>query len=329
MNRNPQLLLTPGDPSGIGPEVVLRAAAVLRESGGIPITLVGPGWLWEAAAERLGLAHPGEMKVELVEPEPVVMEHLLPDLLFSGRSQPEGARLALQCLERAADLLEASPRAAAVVTGPVSKRGLHDAGLEVPGQTEWFAHRFGVSIPVMMLVGGRLKVALLTTHLPLSRVAAALDPEGIMARLRVLAGDLIERFGIDSPRIALLALNPHGGLDGEPGKEERDLIEPALEKARDQGLDVAGPFSADAFFGRRQWEHFDAVVAPYHDQGLIPVKMEAAGAGVNVTLGLPVVRTSPDHGTAFDIAGTGTASAAATVAAARLAEQLLRGGEAT
>jgi 4-hydroxythreonine-4-phosphate dehydrogenase len=328
MDPAPRLLLTPGDPSGIGPEVVLKAVAVLRKRGGPPITLVGPVRLWEAAADRLGLVPPEELEVELVEPEPVVREQRLPELLFAGRSLPDGARLALRCLERAADLLETAPSRAAVVTGPVSKRGLHDTGLDVPGQTEWFARRFGVSTPVMMLVGGRLRVALLTTHLPLSRVAAALDPEGIVIRLRVLAGDLVERFGIDAPKMALLALNPHGGLDGERGEEERNLLEPALGTAREQGLDVAGPFSADAFFGRRQWEEFDAVVAPYHDQGLIPVKMEAAGAGVNVTLGLPVIRTSPDHGTAFDIAGSGTASEAATVAAARLAVRLLQGEEA-
>jgi 4-hydroxythreonine-4-phosphate dehydrogenase len=145
-------------------------------------------------------------------------------------------------------------------------------------------------------------------------------------RLDVLTRGLSGRFGITRPSIALLALNPHGGIDGERGREERDLLEPAILTAREAGIDVSGPFSADAFFGNRRWTDFDAVMAAYHDQGLIPVKMEAAGAGVNLTLGLPVVRTSPDHGTAFDIAGSGTASPAATIAAARMAEQLLKAG---
>ncbi len=325
MDQPRRLLFTPGDPAGIGPEVVLKAVTILANSAPRSITLVGPEILWETAADRLDLSPPSDLNVEIVPPDTGGTGVLAPEVLFSGQSSPEGAELALSCLETAADILGSSPQSTAVVTGPVNKQGLHDAGFDVPGLTEWFARRFEVKTPVMLLVGGRLRVALLSTHLPLMQVTSSLTPEGIVERLHILADGLSQRFGIDNPEIAMLALNPHGGFDGERGAEERDILGPAIETAGGRGILVSGPFSADAFFGRRQWETFDAVVAPYHDQGLIPVKMEAAGKGVNVTLGLPVVRTSPDHGTAFDIAGTGSASEDATVEAALLAERLLSG----
>ncbi|MFC1559036.1 4-hydroxythreonine-4-phosphate dehydrogenase PdxA [Gemmatimonadota bacterium] len=325
MDRSRRLLFTPGDPAGIGPEVILKAVSILRRSDPREITLVGPETLWNMAADRLDLVPPSDLNVEIVTPGPDGEGDLSAEILFSGRTSIEGAQLALSCLETAAGILESSPHSTAVVTGPVNKQGLHDAGFDMPGQTEWFARRFEVKSPVMLLVGGRLRVALLSTHMPLTEVASALTREGIVGCLRILVDGLSQRFGIDSPQIAMLALNPHGGSDGERGAEERDILEPAIESAGESGIRVSGPFSADAFFGRRQWETFDAVVAPYHDQGLIPVKMEAAGRGVNVTLGLPVVRTSPDHGTAFDIAGTGSASENATVEAALLAERLLMG----
>jgi 4-hydroxythreonine-4-phosphate dehydrogenase len=177
----------------------------------------------------------------------------------------------------------------------------------------------------MLLVGGALRVALITTHLPLRSVAAELTREMTAEKLEILHAALQQRFGVPEPRIAVLALNPHGGIDAEEGEEERLILGPAIHEARSTGIEAEGPFSADAFFGRRSWQDYDAVLAPYHDQGLIPVKTEAAGAGVNVTLGLPIVRTSPDHGTAFAIAGEGGADPRATTAALRLGEALLRG----
>jgi len=330
MERASRLLFTPGDPAGIGPEVILKAVAGLTGDGPGSATLIGPRQLWEMAAARLGLSPPESLGVEIVAPDQAASKEPLPEesleeVLFAGRSTARGACLALDCLETAALMLESDPQSTAVVTGPVNKQGLHDVGQKVPGHTEWFANRFGVTTPVMMLVGGDLRVALLSTHLPLNRVAGALTRAGIVERIGILAEGLRGRFGINEPTIALLALNPHGGVDGEPGTEEREILEPALLTAGESGIDISGPFSADAFFGRRRWEDFDAVLASYHDQGLIPVKMEAAGAGANVTLGLPVVRTSPDHGTAYDIAGSGAASPDAMVAAARLALRLLEG----
>ncbi|MFC1545224.1 4-hydroxythreonine-4-phosphate dehydrogenase PdxA [Gemmatimonadota bacterium] len=325
MDQLQRLLFTPGDPAGIGPEVILKAVTILRKRGDRPITLVGPDALWNMAADRLDLSPPADLNVEIVTPDSGGVTDSLEEVLFAGRSSNRGADLALSCLEMAADILDTSPLSTAVVTGPVNKKGLYESGFDLPGHTEWFARRYSVKTPVMLLVGGRLRVALLSTHVPLRQVAPTLTREGIVERLQILADGLSQRFGISSPSIAMLALNPHGGIDGEQGTEERDTLEPAIHIATESGIHISGPFSADAFFGRRQWETFDAVVAPYHDQGLIPVKMEGAGRGVNVTLGLPVVRTSPDHGTAFDIAGTGSASGDATVEAALLAERLLAG----
>jgi 4-hydroxythreonine-4-phosphate dehydrogenase len=174
----------------------------------------------------------------------------------------------------------------------------------------------------MLLASGALRVALVTTHLPLREVAAAVTAEAVLGKLRHLDASLRQDFGIARPRIAVLGLNPHAGDGGVLGTEERDVLAPALAEAARQGLDASGPHPADAFFGRRGYERHDAVLAMYHDQGLAPFKALAQGAGVNVTLGLPIVRTSPDHGTAFDIAGQGLADPASFLAAAHLAADL-------
>ncbi len=322
-----RLILTPGDPAGIGPEVVLRALPDLVGVENITILLAGPPRLWETAAERLALPDPAARGVScLPAPESVGDDTCaVGSLLFSGTGSAESAAVAMAALEEAATAALASPGDTAIVTGPVSKRALHCLGITAPGQTEWFADRCGGVTPLMLLVGGRLRVALITTHLPVREVAAGLTISGVHEKLRILDRGLRLRFGVPEPRIALLALNPHGGSGGEEGEEERLILHPARDAAVAEGMAVEGPFSADAFFGRRSWRAYDAVLAPYHDQGLIPVKTEAAGAGVNTTLGLPIVRTSPDHGTAFDIAGRGLADARATVAAGRLAAALLVG----
>jgi len=321
-----RLVITPGDPAGIGPEVVLRALPELIGETGASLSLVGPERLWEAAAERLGLPSPLGEGIECVpiEESGRFNDELIEHLLFSGRVSTDSAALALAALETGEAVARSSPADTAIVTGPVHKGALHTLGFTEPGQTEWFAHRCGAE-PLMMLIGGRLRAAVLTTHLPLREVAAALNRDLVRAKLTILDDALRRLFGLSEPRIALLALNPHGGQAAEEGEEEQLILRPAVEEARAAGIGAAGPFSADAFFGRRAWEKYDAVLAPYHDQGLIPVKIEAAGAGVNLTLGLPIIRTSPDHGTAFDIAGRGQADARATIAAGRLAAALLRG----
>jgi 4-hydroxythreonine-4-phosphate dehydrogenase len=325
-----RLIVTSGDPAGIGPEVVLRALPAVAGGKGPSLSLTGPELLWETAADRLGLPAPAGLGIEVLPPtDPARFdEALISRVLFAGRPEEDSAALALSALEAAVEQAMASPSDTGVVTGPVHKGSLHGIGFTEPGQTEWFARCCGGE-PLMLLVGGGLRVALITTHLPLREVAAELSLELTRARIGILHHDLRHRFGVAEPRIALLALNPHGGTEAEEGEEESRILRPAIASAREEGIEVAGPFSADAFFGWRNWQDYDAVLAPYHDQGLIPVKAEAGGAGVNVTLGLPIVRTSPDHGTAFAIAGAGNADPRATINAIRLGAALLEGRGAT
>ncbi len=323
----PRILFTLGDPAGIGPEVVLKALLPLRLGGLDDLAVVGPARLWERAARKLSLLPPSAQEVEVIEPEGSgkMSDEELGELLFSGEVSAAAGEMALASIETAAGMAAEDPEGTAMVTAPISKLAIREAGADVPGHTEWLAERFDVPVPVMLLVGGDLRVAVSTTHLPIREVASSLDPDTLVRQLETLHRDLETRFGVPGPRIAMLALNPHGGADGEPDREEEEILLPALGRAREKGIQVEGLFSADGFFGRRRWRSFQAVLAPYHDQGLIPVKMEAAGAGVNVTLGLPIVRTSPDHGTAFDIVGGGVASEDAILAAARLAAVLLEG----
>jgi 4-hydroxythreonine-4-phosphate dehydrogenase len=308
----PRLLLTLGDPNGIGPEVVLKALADpgLRERA--RLSVVGARAPLAYYAGRLGLEEALEgLDLEEVEggpPEP-------------GRVTPEGGAQAMAAVARACDLC-LSGAADAMVTAPLHKEAIHRAGHPFPGHTEFLAERTGAPEVVMVLASGALRVALVTTHLPLREVAAAVTAEAVLRKLRQLDASLRQDFGIARPRIAVLGLNPHAGDGGVLGTEERDVLAPALAEASRQGLDASGPHPADAFFGRRGWERHDAVLAMYHDQGLAPFKALAQGGGVNVTLGLPIVRTSPDHGTAFDIAGQGLADPASFIAAAHLAADL-------
>ncbi|MFO7768217.1 MAG: 4-hydroxythreonine-4-phosphate dehydrogenase PdxA [bacterium] len=323
----PRILFTLGDPAGIGPEIVLKALLPLRLGGHTSLGVVGPRRLWETAAREMGVLGPEDQGVEVIEPEGSedLTEERVREVLFSGEVSAAAGGLALASIETAARRAGGDAGGTAIVTAPINKKAFRQAGADVPGHTEWLADFYGIPVPVMLLIGGGLRVAVGTTHVPLRDVASRLDTDTLVSQLEVLHRDLEGRFGVAGPRIAVLALNPHGGAGGEPDIEERGILLPAIEEARARGIQAEGLFSADGFFGRRRWEPFQAVLAPYHDQGLIPVKMEAAGAGVNVTLGLPVIRTSPDHGTAFDIAGRGVASEEALLAAARMADVLLRG----
>lgn len=327
MPDTPRVLFTIGDPSGIGPEVVLKALLPLRLGGHFTMGAVGPPAMWEVAAKEMSVLPPGLNEVEVIAPDELadMGEEEAGRLLFGGEPSAEAAAVAVACLKKACDLVAAAPERTALVTAPINKRAFHEVGEMAPGHTEWLADRLGVQMPVMLMVAGHLRVALATTHLPVREVANTITVDGIMARMRVLQDGLKERFGIPEPRIAMLALNPHGGADAEADLEESAILQPALEKAGEEGINVEGLFAADSFFGRSRWQDYDAVMAIYHDQGLVPLKMHAAGGGVNVTLGLPIVRTSPDHGTAFDIAGRGIASETSIIAAAHLASALLEG----
>ncbi|MFY8120150.1 MAG: 4-hydroxythreonine-4-phosphate dehydrogenase PdxA [Burkholderiaceae bacterium] len=306
------IALTTGEPAGIGPEIALRAAAQADR----PVTLVGDAALLETTALAIGLGWPLPA---------VQVEHVpLASPCLSGRLDPRNAAYVIGTLDRAVDGALAG-RYRAVVTAPVQKSAINDGAATAHpfiGHTEYLAQRAGVPHVVMLLVGGGLRVALATTHLPLAQVPAAITRESLAATLDVLHAGLRTRFALPAPRIGVAGLNPHAGESGQLGREEIDVIAPAVAAARSRGIDASGPLPADTLFVPATLARFDAVLAMYHDQGLPVLKHASFGHGVNVTLGLPFVRTSVDHGTALDLAGTGRADAGSMIAALRLAAEL-------
>jgi 4-hydroxythreonine-4-phosphate dehydrogenase len=301
----PTIVVTTGEPAGVGPEL---AAALLGGDWNCRFVLAGDGALLEQRGGR-----------------PVPPANLL-HVPLAVRSRPgqldaANARYVLALLDAALDGCAAG-RFDAIVTAPVHKGIINDAGIPFTGHTEYLAERTGTPLPVMMLVGGGLRVALATTHLPLAAVSAAITTDRLESVLTILDGDLKARFGIAAPRILVCGLNPHAGEGGHLGREEIEVIEPALRRLQAAGLRLTGPVPADTAFLPERLAGHDAVLAMYHDQGLPVLKRAAFGQGVNVTLGLPIVRTSVDHGTALELAGTGRADAGSLQAAARLAVEL-------
>jgi 4-hydroxythreonine-4-phosphate dehydrogenase len=319
------LAVSLGDPAGVGPELVAEAWAARERHALRPFAVVGGVRLLGAAAASRGLEIRIEPVASLAEAA-AVFDRALPVIgSLDGPWRPgdpdaEGAALALESLTRASDLA-VSGEAAGIVTGPIAKSLLAAVGFAFPGQTEFIAHACGVPAQdaVMMLAGPQLRTIPLTVHVALAKVPAAISVDLIVRRVSIAAAALQRDFAIDRPRIAIAALNPHAGEDGRMGDEERRVIAPAIEALRGEGLAVTGPHPADALFTPRARGDYDVAVCMYHDQALIPLKALDFDSGVNVTLGLPVVRTSPDHGTAFGIAGTGRADAGATIAAIRMA----------
>lgn len=305
-----RLAISLGDPAGIGPEVTLLALAPNRRRRYGPITPIVIGDL--ALVRRLAREITPDLHVvrdrgqRTLAPNAIAVRELDRDLGAlppPGTPTAAGARAALAWFERAVDLAH-SGQVDALVTAPLSKGEVQAAGIAgFIGHTEWLAARIGAPEPVMMLANEHLRVALVTTHLALEKVPAALTPERIERTLVVTERELRSRFGIAAPRLALAALNPHAGDSGAIGHEERDLLVPVVQKLRHEGLRIEGPLAADTLFVRAVRGEFDAVVALYHDQGLIPLKLSGFETGVNVTLGVDVIRTSPDHGTAFELAG--------------------------
>ena len=245
--------------------------------------------------------------------------------VMPGQPDLEGARNSLDSLEFAVGLTR-SGAASGLVTGPVSKAQLYAIGFVHPGQTEFVAERCGVAseLVAMMLMGPSLKVIPVTTHIPLRDVTELLTVERIVTKGRAAVRGLQRQFGIEQPRVAVAGLNPHAGEDGTLGREEIEVIAPAVERLREEGYDVSGPQAPDIMFSGQRRPTYDAALCMYHDQGLIPLKTLHFDEGVNVTLGLPIVRTSPDHGTAFDIAGKGVADPGAMIAAIRTAGECAR-----
>ncbi len=312
------LALTTGEPAGIGPEISLRAALAVEAE----CALLGDAVLLEATARALGVAWP--------LPARIAVEHLpLAAPVAAGRLDVRNARYVLQLLDRAIAACSHG-RAAAVVTAPVQKSVINDAGVPFRGHTEYLAERTNTAHVVMLLVGGAvggavggvIRVALATTHLPLAEVPRAITRESLAATLDVMQRDLVARFRIRAPRIGVAGLNPHAGEGGHLGREEIDVIAPAIAAARARGIDAIGPLPADTLFVPRQLARFDAVLAMFHDQGLPVLKHASFGHGVNVTLGLPFVRTSVDHGTALDLAGSGRADPGSMIEALKLAAML-------
>ena len=321
-----RLALTPGEPAGIGPELVLRLAE--REHAAELVAFADPDLLRECA-EHSGVRVHVE-PADLSQPPRAHRPGTLPCIASArarpsvpGHLDPANARYVLATLAAASDACLRGD-CAALVTGPVHKAVINEAGVPFRGHTEFLAERAGCDV-VMMLAAPALKVALLTTHLPLRAVPDALTAPWLAQSLRIVAHDLRERFGIAEPRIAVLGLNPHAGEGGHLGREEIEIMQPVLAALRAEGLSLDGPLPADTAFVPERLRRTDAFLALYHDQGLPVLKALGFGQAVNVTLGLPYVRTSVDHGVALDLAGTGRADLGSLLAAVGLAQELGRG----
>jgi 4-hydroxythreonine-4-phosphate dehydrogenase len=320
----PRIAVTPGEPAGVGPDLLAR---LVQEPHAAELVAVADGGLLRERAQRIGLA----LEVERLEldrdPEPQragrikLLEVPLRKPARAGHLDPTNAPYVLETLSRATDGCLAG-HFGALVTGPVHKGVINDAGTAFTGHTEFLAERTGGQLPVMLLAAGALKVALATTHLPLAEVPQAITCSRLEQVIRVLDQDLRARFGIPKPRILVCGLNPHAGESGHLGREEIEVIGPSLERLRLQDIDVIGPLPADTVFTPRHLETADAVLAMYHDQGLPVLKHAGFGRAVNVTLGLPIIRTSVDHGTALDLAGTTHGDVGSLREALRLAIEL-------
>ena len=328
----PVLAVTMGDPAGIGPEIIVKAWAAKR-NGGQPFFVVGDHDLLAGAPGSGGL------KLERIaspEAAAAVFAGALPVLdlpvqgqVVTGKPAPGHASAVIRWIETASGLA-LSGAVGGMVTAPISKAPLYEAGFEFPGHTEFLGeltrgHGLGeMGGPVMMLTAQDLRTTLVTIHEPLAKVPALLTIDRIVRVVRITARALTEDFGIDRPRLAIAGLNPHAGEDGALGREEAEIIAPACAALRHMGIDCTDPLPSDSLFHASARSRYDAVVCMYHDQALIPVKMLDFWGGVNVTLGLPIVRTSPDHGTGYDIAGRGLARADSLIAAIDMASDIAR-----
>ena len=325
-NSAPVIAVTAGEPAGIGPDLCIQLA---QRPPAERLVVIGNASLLEHRARLLNLPWRSLPAESAISPAAAgglpVIDLPLAVPVTAGRVDPANARHVLQMLETAADGCR-DGRFDAIVTAPVHKGVINDAGVPFTGHTEFFAERTHTPRVVMMLIGGGLRVALATTHLAVKDVAAHITRESLAATLRVLHHDMVTRFGIAVPRIAVAGLNPHAGEGGHLGREEIDTIVPVLEALRAEGLRLDGPLPADTLFNPQRLKDYDCVLSMYHDQGLPVLKFASFGRGVNVTLGLPLVRTSVDHGTALDLAGSGRADAGSLYAAIELAAALARGG---
>ncbi|RYH11217.1 4-hydroxythreonine-4-phosphate dehydrogenase PdxA [Tropicimonas sp. IMCC6043] len=308
-----------GEPAGVGPEIAARAWDRLRDS--LPFAWIGdPAHLPQGTPLEL-VDSPADAATVAATALPV-LAHPFAAPAVPGQPDLANAAGVVEVIARAVGLVQAG-QASAVVTAPINKKVLQDgAGFAYPGHTEYLAALGGVDRVVMMLACEALKVVPATIHIALSEVPAALTPELLRDSIRITAASLVRDFGVAAPRLAVAGLNPHAGEGGAMGREELDWIAPLLEELRAEGIALAGPLPADTMFHAEARARYDAAICAYHDQALIPIKTLDFARGVNVTLGLPFIRTSPDHGTAFDIAGRGVADIRSTVEALRMAERM-------
>jgi 4-hydroxythreonine-4-phosphate dehydrogenase len=324
------LALTLGEPAGIGPDIALKAWLRREELRLPPFYLLGDVTFISQRAKALGLevpaaeVSPAEACAAFAKALPVAAtgKHATAE---PGKPDTSSADAAITSIRQAVGDVVAG-RAAAVVTNPIAKSVLYRAGFRHPGHTEFLAELAAGNgtppQPVMMLWSSTLAVVPVTIHLPLREAIAQLSTDLIVSTARIVAAGLKSRFGIVRPRLALSGLNPHAGEDGSLGSEDKAIVAPAVEILRGEGIDARGPLPADTMFHEAARKTYDCAICMYHDQALIPIKTIAFDDGVNVTLGLPFIRTSPDHGTAFDIAGTGRANPASLIAALRLAARM-------
>ena len=328
--RVPRIVVTSGEPAGIGPDTCI---ALARRDWPVDLVIAGDAKLLAQTAADLGAAPlmsnydptaaPAVSRAGALK----LLDVPAAQAVVAGRLDTRNAASVIAMLDRACDGCM-SGEFAAMVTAPVQKSTLIEAGFDFTGHTEYLAARTGAALPVMMLQNTALRVALVTTHLPLAEVPRAISTERLRATLQIVHDDLSRRFGVPAPRIAVLGLNPHAGESGHLGREEIEVIEPVLEQLRAEGIDVRGPVPADtAFTPQFLAGGVDVIVAMYHDQGLPVIKHEGFGHTVNVTLGLPIIRTSVDHGTALSLARTGRADTGSLESAVRLAIELASHGD--
>ena len=308
MHHLPRIAITSGEPAGIGPDICVMLA---QHEIKADITIIGDAEMLAGRAQQLNINFDAKKVLHTPSAAPVT----------SGTLNPANSQYVINTLTRAMDGC-ATGEFDAVVTAPVHKGVINEAGIGFIGHTEFFAEYTHTPQVVMMLVGGGLRVALATTHLALKDIPSAITRESLEATIRILHKDLVTKFGLKSPRILVSGLNPHAGEDGYLGREEIEVINPVLAKLRAEGIQLIGTLPADTLFTKKYLENADCVLAMYHDQGLPVLKYASFGGGVNVTLGLPIIRTSVDHGTALDLAGTGNISMGSMLAAIELAIEL-------
>ena len=319
-----KIVITSGEPAGIGPDIILQL--LTHKNWDAELIVIGDPSLLASRAETLNI----DVTLQTYQPDNTpssgsktitVLPVTCPAPVTAGKLDSRNAHYVLETLEVAAKSC-LSGEFSAMVTPPIHKGVINDAGVSFSGHTEFLAELTHTKLPVMMLAADKLRVALATTHLPLSEVSAAITSELLEDVLTILHQDLQQKFSIPNPHILVCGLNPHAGESGHMGHEEIDTIEPTLEKMRQQGMNITGPLPADTLFTHKYLDTADAVLAMYHDQGLPVLKYVGFGNAINITLGLPIIRTSVDHGTALELAGTGKASPNSLLAAINLAVEI-------